>query len=180
MIHLLSIQGKYAIGYHINLELIENFKTLVRGVTSGCVFVVSSKYKTDIFYNSTEEKHAAIQKAWSLYSNDANDMDNVHIKRFSGNKDTFSYFFQSLISLSTNWYWNKNYRDYFLKSYMSDTGNLLANKILDCDNYLMKKKNISRTRSQLIDQKKYRPLDYTTTKDTSLIAIHQLLKISEN
>ena len=148
--NLITIVGESASGFYLDKQLIPDFKSLLRSLTSSRVLVVSTKFRTDLFYNSDESMNEEIFKLWGFYSNA--DLPNLHktdLKEIAGDEASLSQFFNSINILSSNWYKYGIYRDTFQHIFNNDQQNPIARKVVQCDHYLIK--HTKTDRSPLID-----------------------------
>ncbi len=138
MLHLLTIQGFNAKKYHLPLESIGNFKSIVRSVLGRSVFVISNKFKTDIFYESPCNRSNAIIKLWALYLKSNLKPEEVQqIQAYSGDEEALFRYFNSISSFSRNPFLFKLYLKSFQKAFYADPQNTLVNKLITCDQYVV-------------------------------------------
>lgn len=137
MIHLLTIKGKTADRYYLDQNKVSDFKALIRSIVSGRSLLVSTAFRSDLFYGSGDDQHNDILKSWAFYGNfEADTIDNDDIIRLSGDKESLSFYFQDLCILAGNWYEYKVYRDTVKGQFIKDLQNEVARKVIECDHHL--------------------------------------------
>lgn len=138
MIHFLTTHGSHASAYQLPIESIGNFKSVVRGIVGGSVCVISNKFKTDIFYESSHGKHLTIVKLWMMYvKRTIEPEDNIRILTYSGDEEALLQYFNSLSTFSRNPLRFRTYLQTFRKAFQSDPKNTLINKVIECDRHVM-------------------------------------------
>ncbi len=131
--HLITVQGKSAPGLHIMPSYIEEFKSAVRALVSGCAFVVSTKFKTDILYLSEQTHLADVQKLWTFYTGTTfSEQTEASLKTYQTDNECLVAFFAALAALSY-----KLYQKRFQQAFISDRGNHIANTLINCDAHLL-------------------------------------------
>jgi len=146
MIHLISVVGSGAEALYLEQKCIPDFKALMRTLTSGRVLIVSTKFRSDLFYVSEMPTNEAILKLWVFYAKtNLLDLDRSCIITSAGDEKSLSTYFESINLLSENWYQYKLYKKVFLQTFMNDHQNLVAKTIVQCDQYLVEHPNIKRT-----------------------------------
>ena len=133
MIHLISTNNIPSKGYQLKEQDIGTFRTTLRGTVGGSVFVVSTFFKTDIFYQSDKRKENEILKLWKLYLKNDSILDSGHISSHAGVGLVFNHYFDSLTLLSRNQLKYKSYLKAFRKAYQINPSNELALKLIECD-----------------------------------------------
>ena len=138
MIHLLTIQGLYANQYQLPGLSIESFKSVVKSIAGGNVFIISNKFKTDIFYESMKDKDQAIIKLWAMYLNrSVESQDFEQISSYSGDEEALVNYFNSLSIFSRNRLKFQVYLASFRKAFQSDPQNFLIKKVIECDQHVV-------------------------------------------
>ncbi len=138
MIHLITVVGNSAKNFYIEQQRTSNFKSLMRSVTSGRVMIISTKFRSDLFYNAQESRSKAILKLWKLYTNkDRCDIDQNDLFTAKGDEKSLSRYFDSIDKLSANWYLYRLYKKVFSYTFNNDPQNPVAQKIMQCDQYLI-------------------------------------------
>ncbi len=145
MIHLISVEGKSARKFHLPAECTSDFKSLIRTVVSGRTMIVSTKFRTDLFYHSEKGRNVPIVKLWALYAK-ANTAelspDDFHTA--DGDEESLTEYFVSINGISKNWYQYKMYKKAFLRAYNRDPKNPIVGTVSQCDQYLLGRTRISR------------------------------------
>lgn len=145
MIHLLTIKGESAERYYLDKDKISDFKALIRSIISGRSLIVSTSFRTDLFYGADKEQHEDVLKSWAFYANvDTIGENNGDFVKHSGNKQALSYYFQDLCSLATNWYKYKIYRETIRNQFVKDLQNDVARTVIECDYHLTENCKIDR------------------------------------
>ena len=62
----------------------------------------------------------------------------------TGSEDVLTWYFQSINTLSENWFKYRKYRNAFLSSFANDPQNDVARAVLGCDQHLVKHPHIQR------------------------------------
>ncbi|MEO1051736.1 MAG: hypothetical protein AAFX87_13995 [Bacteroidota bacterium] len=169
MLHLITIVGKSAKDFYLEQKCIPDFKSLIRAITSGREMIVSTRFRSDLFYSAEKQKTSSILKLWALYAKmSLSDLDENHLVLSSGDEKSLSRYFQSMNQLSASWYYYKRYRSAFRKTFSNDQQNLVARTVVQCDQYLVKNTNIDRVPIIDFDEQIHPRL----TTDTLSIAMH--------
>lgn len=122
-----------------------DFKALMRTVTSGRVMIISTKFRSDLFYCAENPVHDSILKLWALYVNTTiSDLVASDIETFVGRKESFSAYFQSINKLSTKWLFYRMYQNAFYETYLNDQQNPVAMIVAGCDQHLVADERITR------------------------------------
>jgi hypothetical protein len=146
MMHLMTFIGKSAKKFYLNPQCISDFKSLMRTVTSGRVMIISTKFRSDLFYVSGKSKKNSILKLWAFYANIS--LDSLDGKDFTstiGDKKSLSIYFEGINILATNSYYYRNYKNEFHDTFSSDHQNPIAKTIVQCDQYLIDHTGVKRT-----------------------------------
>lgn len=168
MIHLITVVDKVARNFYIEQRYISDFKSVMRSVTSGRVMIVSTKFRSDLFYSAEKQKNKSILKLWSLYSNtNVSNLDNHDFMTSSGDEESLFKYFQSINKLSRNWYYYWLYKKAFRNTFGNDQQNPMAQTIMGCDQYLTKHPSTKRT--ALINPSE--KIDAMLTEDTLALAM---------
>ncbi|MCV9386125.1 hypothetical protein [Reichenbachiella ulvae] len=146
MIHLMTVLGKSAKQLYLEKEYLSDFKSLMRTLTSGRVIIVSTRFRSDLLYNTNQKQSLSIVKLWALYTGtELGQLKKGDFNISKGAKKCLTFYFQSINQLSTNWYHYKIYKQALLSNYINDPHNPLARTILDCDEYLRRTQGIGRS-----------------------------------
>lgn len=169
MIHLITVTGPSARNIYLEEDCISNFKALMRTITSGRVMIVSTKFRSDLFYSSKKPQHDAILKLWALYAKtELSVIENHDVKTYVGREHSFTRYFQSINKLSSNWHFYHLYQRSFFQTYNSDQQNPVAVIVIGCDQHLLKHPSINR--EPLLGFNKH--ISPEITKDTFSLAMH--------
>ncbi len=168
MLHLITIVGNSAKNFYLEQKCISDFKSLMRTMTSGRVMIVSTKFRSDLFYTSEKANYESIMKLWALYTKTGlSSLDRQEISSSIGAKKSLTRYFQSINKIATNWHHYKVYKRAFYNSFSLDQENPVVKSVIGCDQFLIAHFNLKRT--PLIDANER---IYTTlTKDTFTIAM---------
>lgn len=138
MINLITIIGESAPDFYLDKQRIPDFKSVLRSLTSSRVLVVSTKFRTDLFYNSSESMNSDIMKIWGLYTTEnLSGFQKADVKEVAGDEASLSDFFNAINILSSNWYKYGIYRETFQEIFDNDQQNPIAMKVVQCDQYLI-------------------------------------------
>lgn len=146
MIHLITVVDKSAKDFFLERQYTSDFKSLIRTITSGRVMIVSTKFRSDLFYHAEKSKSKAIIKLWALYAKAS--LSNLNTKDFTttkGDEKSLSEYFQSINKISTNWHYYRLYKKAFRYAFNNDEQNPVAKVISQCDQYLTEHPSIKRT-----------------------------------
>ena len=169
MIHLITAIGDNAKNFYLEEQCISDFKSLMRTITSGRVMIVSTKFRSDLFYSADKPLNDSILKLWALYANtDLSDFVRKNFITSSGDEKSLSKYFQSINRLSTNWYHYKLYKKAFYYTFINDPQNPVARTVVQCDQCVTELPDIKRT--PIIDSSE--KVNSKLTKDTFSIAMH--------
>lgn len=168
MIHLITATGKTAKRYYLKPPQISDFKALMRTITSGRVMIISTWFRSDLFYQATEAQSTPIIKGWSLHANAGSEtVDDTDFSYLSGDETSLSQYFQSINRLAQNWYKYRLYKKAFHYSFSNDQKNPMARTIVHCDQHLTNHPDIKR--SPLV--KSVTQMDNALTEDTFSLAM---------
>ena len=127
-------------------HLISDFKSLIRTVTSGRVLMVSTRFRSDLFYYSSASKNDEILKLWALYVKaELSDLDPHDYTSCIGEEESLSKFFLSINMMASNWYHYRFYKKTFRQVYKHDADNPVASTVIQCDQYLIEHTSIKRS-----------------------------------
>lgn len=150
MIHLISVEGENAKHFYLDQQYIPDFKSLVRTVTSGRVMMVSTKFRSDLFYNAAKPENDSILKMWALYAKtDLSVIDSNEIVTSIGAEESLSKYFKSINKLSSNWHKYMLYSKTFRLTFHNDQQNPVARILVGCDQHLVE--HPSTKRAALVD-----------------------------
>lgn len=169
MIHLITVSGKSARDFFLAPNYQSDFKALMRTVTSGRVFMVSTKFRSDLFYNSRSAKNDEILKLWALYVNaDLQAIDKNDLSTTIGAEKSLSSYFHSINRLSNHWYQYGIYQKAFQDIFSLDQENPVTRTVVGCDQFLIGQPEI--TRAPLINPAETSHTRFT--KNTFSLAMH--------
>lgn len=168
-INLITVAGESAQNFYLKAQHISDFKSLMRTVTSGRVMIVSTKFRSDLFYSADQSKNDSILKLWALYtsSSQASFGGKDFITR-NGDETSLSSYFHSINSLATNWHQYMVYKKAFQYAFSNDQENPMAKTVVQCDQYLIEHTSANRTPLTSYTEK----MNSKLTKDTLSIAMH--------
>lgn len=168
MIHLITVTGQSARNFHLSQQYMADFKSLMRTVTSGRVMLVSTRFRSDLFYYDKRARNKAILKLWALYANTTpDDLDKKDLNTTAGDQKSLSKYFLAMNKMSTNWHHYGLYKKALYVTYNNDQQNPLTNTLLQCDRYLTEHPSIKRAPLISPEEK----LDPPHSKDTFSLAM---------
>lgn len=133
MLHYLHIQGKHAPGFFFRDKTGQNFKSLIQSVTEGAALVISSLYRTDVFYQAQEPHTDHVVKLWSLQEKS---FDPSKLTTVAGRDDVLEHYFTSLVSFSSANKWYNTYLEEFREACALDRNNPILKDLKLCEQYL--------------------------------------------
>lgn len=136
----LSIQGKYARGFHLNNDSIQSFRSLVESMTLSSALVISSPYRSDLLYQSDEDISRKLLRVWCAYKGSA--YQEAYESRFTqafGVEETLEFFFVKLTHLSQRKSWFYPYASQFKEIYRKEPKHELLKPLLGCNKFLKSK-----------------------------------------
>lgn len=117
----------------------------MRTITSGRVMLVSTKFRSDLFYRVEKPENEAILKLWAFHTNtDLAKFDSSDILISAGDEVALSEYFHAINNLSTNWYKFRLYQKAFNYSFSNDHQNPVAKTVVGCDQHIIQHPNIKR------------------------------------
>lgn len=168
---MISVEGKSARTFYLEKQYVSDFKSLLRTVTSGRVLIVSTRFRTDLFYGSNRAKNKSILKLWALYANAS--LESIKKADYSftkGDQKALTKYFEIINQLANNWQYYRLYQRAFSNTFSNDPQNHVARTIVQCDHFLIQHPSINRP--PLI--KGYEKLDMAHTKDSFALAMYIL------
>ncbi len=155
--NLVSIQGKFAPGMHFKGEELHVCHQLIRSLSDNRYLVISSRYRTDILYDSQLEKNQSIIRLWCLYK--GKEFDDSWLQKFfrtTGRKQSLEHYFTRLLLLKRipTWY------DLYMKelaTILSNNEGKVSRMVEECLQILTSKKIFAPFASQISskDDKEY-------------------------
>ncbi|MGL1887636.1 MAG: hypothetical protein OCD76_14060 [Reichenbachiella sp.] len=169
MIHLITVVGKHAENFYLAQTYLSDFKSLMNTITSGRVLLISTKFRSDLFYSADNPKNNSILKLWALYAH-ANQslLENKDLCTSMGNEESLSNYFLSINRLSANRYQYEHYKKVFDRTFNNDQQNPVAMTVIQCDQHLVEHTSIKRTPLINPSGKKH----FKLTKDSFSLAMH--------
>ncbi|MEO9869731.1 hypothetical protein [Ekhidna sp.] len=135
MLHYIHIQGKEAPQFSFRNKTAQNFKSLIQSMTDGSSLVISSLYRTDVFYTANQDHSEQILKLWALQE-DA--FDSTKLTIVSGRDNALELFFTSLVSFSSANKWYQAHLKEFRHACSMDQNNPILKDLKLCEQYLQK------------------------------------------
>ncbi|MEQ6118032.1 hypothetical protein [Reichenbachiella sp. MALMAid0571] len=146
MIHLITITGKSARNFFLEQQCISNFKSLIRAITSGRTMIISTKFRSDVFYTGMKNSNNSILKLWALYADTSlSCLNRKDCTTSKGDQQSLSGYFLSINKLSENWCNYGLYKKAFNHAFNNDQQNPVARTIVQCDLHLVGHPNIKRS-----------------------------------
>ncbi|MEP2026071.1 MAG: hypothetical protein ABJH98_19930 [Reichenbachiella sp.] len=171
MIHLITVAGQSARKFHLVEACISDFKALMRTITSGRVMIVSTKFRSDLFYSAEKPEHDSILKLWAFYAKaELSDLNKKEVKTYVGRKASFTEYFQSVNKLSFSWHYYRLYQKAFYETYSNDQQNPVTMIVVGCDQHLVAHPSI--TREPLLGMNQ--SIKFDLAGDTFMLAMHIL------
>ncbi len=133
MLHYIHIQGKEAPKFYFRDKTAQNFKSVIQSLTEGSSLVISSLYRTDVFYSAEYDRSENILKLWSLQEES---FDPSKLTIVSGRDNALELFFTSLVSLSAASNWYEAYLNEFRHACSLDQNNPILKDLKMCEQYL--------------------------------------------
>jgi hypothetical protein len=133
MLHYIHIQGKDAPKFYFRDKTAQHFKSVIQSLTEGPSLVISSLYRTDVFYSSEKDRSDNILKLWSLQEQS---FDASKLTIVSGRDNALELFFTSLVSLSAASNWYESYLEEFRHACSLDQNNPILKDLKLCEQYL--------------------------------------------
>jgi hypothetical protein len=119
---------------------------LMRSITSGRVMIISTKFRSDLFYSSEQTQNDAILKLWALYTHtDLESLNSEDIVSSMGAENSLGRYFHSINQLSHNWHYYQIYKKFFRETFSNDQENPVAKTVVNCDRHLVQDPRIRRT-----------------------------------
>lgn len=146
MIHLITVTGPSAKSFYLDQSCLPDFKSLMRTVTSGRVMIISTKFRSDLFYSASNPENEAILKLWALYAKvESTDIQQPGFITSIGAEESLSNYFQAINKLSSNWHHYTTYQKAFYHTFRNDQDNPVAKIVMQCDQHLAAHPSIKRS-----------------------------------
>lgn len=166
MIHLITATGEIARRHHLKPSQISDFKSLMRTITSGRVMIISTWFRSDLFYQAEEAQTASVIKGWALHAGtESAKPEDFNICQ--GDESSLTQYFQAVNLMAGNWYKYRLYKKAFSYSFSNDQKNPMAQTIVACDRHLTGHHDIKR--SPLVSS--VMPMANSVTDDTFSLAM---------
>ena len=133
MLHYMHIQGKYAPAFFFRDKTGQNFKSLIQSLTEGASLVISSLYRTDVFYQAASPHTEEVMKLWSLQEQS---FDLKKLTIVQGREDVLEHYFTALVSFSSVNQWYQSYLEEFRLACSLDQNNPILKDLKLCEQYL--------------------------------------------
>lgn len=173
MMHLITILGSSARKFYLKQQVISDFKSLISSVTSGRVMIISTKFRSDLFYKTEASKNNEILKLWALYAHTSlTALQEKDITSFVGEEKSLSKYFLSINNLSSNWYHYRLYKKAFRFVFFNDQQNPVARTVMQCDQFLIAHTNLKRAPLTNLKEK----ADSKIRTDTFALVMHLINK----
>ena len=145
MIHSITISGKSARFFYLEPTRAAHLQTVIRGLNAGRSLIVSTKFRTDLFYQAAVPDHEAIIKLWSMHVGAETSALDVSDKlECNGDEQVMNQFFQAVNRISGNWHQYKLYQKAITESFLIEPRNPLTLKLLGCDQHLCQLPQVKR------------------------------------
>ncbi len=138
--NLVSIQGKFAPGMYFKGDDLHVCHQLMRSLSDNRYLVISSRYRTDILYDSVLEKNQSIIRLWCFYK--GKDFNETWLNRFFrtvGSKESTEHFFTRLLYLKRIPTWYDLYMNE-LNQILKHNDGKIATILMECLEILTEKK----------------------------------------
>ena len=137
MIHLISIEGKSARKFYLEPDKAANLQTVIRGMNAGRSLLISTRFRSDLFFHAEEAVHQAIMKLWAMHAQcESNDVDRLTPVFCSGNEAVLDHFFQDMNRLSNHRYKYRRYQKTLSLARENEPHNPILKMLTDCDQHL--------------------------------------------
>lgn len=137
MLHYIHVQGREAPQFCFRDKSAQNFKSVIQSLTDGSSLVISSLYRTDVFYTAGEDHSKDILKLWSLQ---VKSFDTSRLSLISGRDHALEMFFTTLVALSAASQWYESYLEEFRQACAMDQNNPILKDLKLCEQYLQSSK----------------------------------------
>lgn len=128
--------------------------------------IVSTWFRSDLFYHADEAQTESVIKAWALHANTESALpEDFNI--WQGDESSLTQYFQAVNHMARNWYRYRLYKKAFAYSFGNDQKNPMAKTIVACDKHLTGHPDIKR--SPLVSS--IEQMDNSVTDDTFSLAM---------
>lgn len=136
----LSIQGSSAPSFWFKHHDAHSFRSLVESVTLCNCLLISSIYRTDIFYRSYADKTDTLLKIWCTFKNIPFRHDVIQkFVRGTNNQESFEFYFDTLFHLMQHPAYYQRYRDRLTEIQLLEPTNAILTDLMKCDMHLSEK-----------------------------------------
>ena len=133
MLHYIHVQGKEAPSFHFRDKTAQHFKSLIQSLGGGSSLVISSLYRTDVFYLADVPHSDEIIKLWSLQEDT---FDPSKLRIIQGREETLEQFFTTLVLFSNISKWYESYLVEFRNACSMDRNNPILKDLKLCEQFL--------------------------------------------
>lgn len=145
MIHLITLLGKTAQSFYLEASQAAHLQTVIRGLNAGRSLIISTKFRTDLFYQAEVADYETILKLWAMHlGKDLSLLDENKKAEYSGDEIVMNQFFQAMNKLSGNWHQYRLYQKAVTQSFLTEPRNPLTLKLLGCDQHLCQLPQVKR------------------------------------
>ncbi len=135
--HYISIQGRYAPSFWFKNQDAHSFRSLVESITLSRSLIISSIYRSDLFYCSDDDKSDLIIRIWCSFKGHHFD---DHIKgkfiRADSKPDAFEFYFDTLFHLMLHPPHYERYKERLNEIQQQEKNNSILNELMQCDLHL--------------------------------------------
>ncbi|MEQ8582099.1 MAG: hypothetical protein RIC30_12495 [Marinoscillum sp.] len=180
-IQYLSIQGSCAPSFWFKDHDAQSFRSLIESLTLSHSLIISSIYRTDVFFMAEEDHLDLIIRSWSTLKRHSFDQ---HLKgkfiRANNRKEAFELYFDTLFHLIKHPKHHERYRIRLNEIQQLESNNPILKELMECDMLLTEKyreqhvKYVSLATAEQIGQ--YIP----SCENFSLLAHERLRKLNYN
>ncbi|RED92659.1 hypothetical protein [Marinoscillum furvescens] len=136
----LSIQGSAAPTYWFKHHDAHSFRALVESITVSNCLLISSIYRTDIFYRAHTDKTDLLLKVWSAYKNIPFHNEVIHkFVRGSNDQESFEFYFDTLFHLMRHPAHYQRYKERLSEIQLVEPGNTILTDLMKCDLHLSRR-----------------------------------------
>ena len=180
-IQYLSIQGSCAPSFWFKDYDAQSFRSLIESLTLSHSLIISSIYRTDVFFMAEEDHLDLIMRSWSTFKRHPFDQ---HLKgkfiRANNRKEAFELYFDTLFHLIKHPKHHERYRLRLNEIQQLESNNPILTALMECDMLLTEKyreqhvKYVSLATSEKVSQ--YIP----SGENFSLLANERIRKLNDN
>lgn len=136
-IQYVSIQGRCAPSFWFKYHDAHHFRSLIESITLCRGLVISSMYRTDIFFCSKEDKTDLILKIWCLFKgfNYTQEIKSKFIRTANEN-EAFEFYFDTLFHLMHHANHFEKYKEELTEIQLQEQDNEILNELMQCDLHL--------------------------------------------